>query len=204
MEPEENKEKDVNFDCTQTDVVTSDIESMCMYCHKTGYTKYLKKDIPHFREVLISSFECPHCGHRDNDVSFAGALADFGVRYELNVINNISFNRQVVKSEWATIRVPEAELEIPPAAQRASIKTIQGYFQATVDHLLLMQAERRANDPETAAKIDEYCKKLERFVTGDAMPFTFIVEDPSGNSTIENPQAPTPDPYCHVTQWARS
>ena len=36
------------------------------------------------------------------------------------------------------------------------------------------------------------------------MPFKFILEDPSGNSTIENPQAPTPDPYCRVTHWARS
>lgn len=89
---------------------------MCMYCHKTGFTKYLKKDIPHFREVLISSFECPHCGYTNNDVSFAGSLADFGVRHELHVINNISFFRQVVKSEWATIKVPEAELEIPPQA----------------------------------------------------------------------------------------
>lgn len=141
MEPEEEKkegEQQNFFDLTKVDVVTSDIPSMCMYCHKTGFTKYLKKNIPHFKEVLISSFECPHCGHANNDVSFAGSLGDFGVRYELNVINNISFNRQVVKSEWATIRVPEADLEIPPAAQRSSIKTLEGYFRATIDHLQMM------------------------------------------------------------------
>lgn len=64
--------------------------------------------------------------------------------------------------------------------------------------------ERRQADPDTAGKIDAYCQKLERFVNGDAVPFTFIIEDPSGNSNIENPQAPTPDPYCKVTHWARS
>ena len=36
------------------------------------------------------------------------------------------------------------------------------------------------------------------------MPFTFIIEDPSGNSNVENPQAPTPDPYCKTTHWARA
>jgi zinc finger protein len=36
------------------------------------------------------------------------------------------------------------------------------------------------------------------------MPFTFIVEDPSGNSYISNPQAPTRDPYCKITKYIRS
>lgn len=36
------------------------------------------------------------------------------------------------------------------------------------------------------------------------MPFTFILEDPSGNSFIQNPSAPTADQYCKKTQWIRS
>jgi zinc finger protein len=36
------------------------------------------------------------------------------------------------------------------------------------------------------------------------MPFTFIVEDPSGNSFVENPSAPTADQYCKKTHWIRS
>jgi C4-type Zn-finger protein len=40
-----------------------------------------------------------------------------------------------VKSEFATIRVPEAGLEIPPETQKGSIKTIEGYFMSTVEGL---------------------------------------------------------------------
>jgi len=36
------------------------------------------------------------------------------------------------------------------------------------------------------------------------MPFTFIIEDPSGNSFVENPSAPTADQYCKKTHWIRS
>ena len=39
-------------------------------------------------------------------------------------------------------------------------------------------------DPENHAKIEEYCEKLLDFSTGKTMPFTFIVEDPSGNSFV--------------------
>jgi len=47
-----------------------------------------------------------------------------------------------------------------------------------------MQEERRAADPDTAKKIDEYCEQLAAYADGDKMPFTFIVEDPSGNSFV--------------------
>lgn len=36
------------------------------------------------------------------------------------------------------------------------------------------------------------------------MPFTFIVEDVSGNSFVENPSAPTADQYCKKTHWIRT
>jgi len=59
-------------------------------------------------------------------------------------------------------------------------------------------------DPETAQKIDEYCEKLKKFAQGEIMPFTFIVEDVSGNSFVENPSAPTADQYCKKTHWIRT
>lgn len=63
---------------------------------------------------MLSSFECENCGYKNSEVQFCGKLEDYGVKYELRVINPIAFNRTVVKSEYATIRVPECGLEIPP------------------------------------------------------------------------------------------
>ena len=68
-------------------------------------------------------------------MQFAGTIGDYGVRYEVNVLNLVAFNRTVVKSDYATIKVPEAGLEIPPESQKGSIKTIEGYFRATIEGL---------------------------------------------------------------------
>mmetsp|Transcript_35777 Transcript_35777/g.54803 ORF Transcript_35777/g.54803 Transcript_35777/m.54803 type:complete len:110 (+) Transcript_35777:151-480(+) len=106
-----------------------------MACEEQGVTKFMYTKIPFFREVMISAFACEHCGHKNSEVTFAGKLEDFGVRYELNVVNDLAFNRTVVKSEYATITVPEIGLEIPPQTQKGSIKTVEGYFLSTIEGL---------------------------------------------------------------------
>ena len=47
-----------------------------------------------------------------------------------------------------------------------------------------MQPERRKFDPATAAKIDEFLAKLETYKNGEVLPFTFEINDPSGNSFV--------------------
>jgi zinc finger protein len=85
-----------------------------MNCEEQGLTKFMVTKIPFFKEILLSSFQCDHCCYKNSEVQFAGKLEDYGVKYEVNVINSVAFNRTIVKSEFATIRVPEAGLEIPP------------------------------------------------------------------------------------------
>ena len=58
-------------------------------------------------------------------------------------------------------------------------------------------------DPETAAKIDEFIKKLETYRTGEK-EFTLILEDISGNSFIENPHAPSTDPNTTTENFSRT
>ncbi len=40
------------------------------------------------------------------------------------------------------------------------------------------------HDPATAEKIDEFIVKLEKYANGEIFPFSFIVDDPSGNSFV--------------------
>jgi hypothetical protein len=39
-----------------------------------GTTRLLLTQIPHFREIVLISFECPHCGYRNNEVQPAGII----------------------------------------------------------------------------------------------------------------------------------
>jgi zinc finger protein len=47
-------------------------------------------------------------------------------RIEIRIRNERDLSRQVVKSDYATITVPEIELEIPPISQKGEISTIEG------------------------------------------------------------------------------
>jgi len=67
-----------------------------------------------------------------------------------------------------------------------------------------MQEERRKYDPATAAKIDEFIQRIQEFIDGRRFPFTFILDDPSGNSFIQNPQAPNKDIYMNSEFYART
>ena len=54
---------------------------------------------------------------------------------------------QVVKSDSATVRVPELDFEIPAATQRGSITTVEGLLRDAADALRALQPERTAADP---------------------------------------------------------
>lgn len=48
-------------------------------------TKLLLTKIPMFREVIISSFHCVHCGEKNSDVQSGAAIMDKGVTFTLKV-----------------------------------------------------------------------------------------------------------------------
>lgn len=51
-----------------------EIESLCMRCHESGVTRLLLTTIPYFKEIVVSSFHCDHCGYRDTEVQSAGEI----------------------------------------------------------------------------------------------------------------------------------
>ncbi|KAB8392298.1 hypothetical protein FH972_024813 [Carpinus fangiana] len=181
------------------------VESLCMRCGENGITKFLLTLIPHFRKILLSAFECPHCGERNNEVQFAGEIQPRGCCYHLQVPSGDPkmLNRQVVKSESATIKIPELDFEIPPEAQRGSLSTVEGILVRAADELQALQEERKQVNPQTAEAIDQFLLKLKACATGDSS-FTFILDDPAGNSFIENPFSPSLDPSLIIKFYERT
>ncbi|WOK91654.1 hypothetical protein Cni_G00345 [Canna indica] len=182
-----------------------EIESLCMRCGENGTTRLLLTRIPHFREIVLMAFDCPHCNERNNEVQFAGELQPRGCCYRLEVPAGHSeiLNRQVVKSDSATIKVPELDFEIPPESQRGKLSTVEGILVRAADELEALQGERKKVDPVTAEAIDQFLIKLRSLVSGSSA-FTFILDDPAGNSFIENPLAPSSDPLLSIRFYERT
>jgi zinc finger protein len=81
-------------------------------------TTLLLTMIPHYREVILTSFSCDNCGLKNNEVQSGSRVQEVGVRFKCRIATVEGLGRQVVKSDHATVTVPEIELEIPSNSQK--------------------------------------------------------------------------------------
>ncbi|XP_068097024.1 zinc finger protein ZPR1 [Hyperolius riggenbachi] len=181
----------------------AEIESLCMNCYRNGMTRLLLTKVPFFREIIVSSFTCDFCAWSNTEIQSAGRIQEQGVRYSLSVRNKRDISREVVKTDYATTRIPEIDFEIPACTQKGVLTTIEGILERTIVGLQQEQPLRRAENAEIADRIDEFIGKLQRLKDGDT-PLTFVLDDPSGNSFVENPFAPHKDEALTVTHYRRS
>uniref|UniRef100_A0AC11CM10 ZPR1 zinc finger n=1 Tax=Ovis aries TaxID=9940 RepID=A0AC11CM10_SHEEP len=187
----------------------TEIESLCMNCYRNGMTRLLLTKIPFFREIIVSSFSCEHCGWNNTEIQSAGRIQDQGVRYTLTVRAQEGFcstqdmDREVVKTDSATTRIPELDFEIPAFSQKGALTTVEGLISRAISGLEQDQPTRRANEEAVAERIDEFIAKLKE-LKQVASPFTLIIDDPSGNSFVENPHAPRKDDALVITHYNRT
>lgn len=182
----------------------TEVSSLCMACEKQGITRMLFTKIPHFKEVVLMAFSCEHCGHESTDVQYGGEIQQKGVRYTLKVTANTKdVSRQVVKSDHASILLPHIEFEIPSDTQKGSLNTIEGFLTTAAEGLKHHQPERRTSQPEVAAKLDTIICELDECAAGKK-DFDFVLDDPAGNSFLENYLAPARDPKMTVEWYVRT
>jgi zinc finger protein len=162
-----------------------EIKSLCMNCHEEGLTRMLLTKIPYFSEVIIMSFECPHCGFKNSELQPAGDIQLKGSKYVLKIENKEDFNRQVVKQETATCKFIELDIEIPP--KRGQLTNVEGLLTEMIDDLKADQPARLESSKEIYDKIEEFIKKVQSYLNAEegTLPLTLELDDPAGNSWIE-------------------
>ncbi|KAL6946865.1 nucleolar zinc-finger protein [Hanseniaspora vineae] len=177
---------------TSSNKSATEVQSLCMQCHSpNGVTKLLLTSIPYFREVVLMSFECPDCGFHNNEIQPASEIQERGSQYIFKISSKEDLNRQVVKSEKATCKFLELEIEIPP--QRGQLTTVEGLLQEMLADLEAGQAERlSAGQQEVHDQIAAFAEKVRGTLSsvgqsdsGSTNTLTFVLDDPSGNSWIE-------------------
>ncbi|MGH0178962.1 UNVERIFIED_CONTAM: hypothetical protein FKN15_000413 [Acipenser sinensis] len=140
------------------------IESLCMSCFENGTTRLLLTKIPFFKEIIISSFTCDSCGGSNTEIQSAGKIQEQGVVYTLAIKTKQDMNREVIKSDSATTRIPELDFEIPPFTQKGCFTTS------------LISHSEQVTAPEVAAKIEEFVEKLIKLKDVET-PFTLADDD---------------------------
>ncbi|KAK9466375.1 ZPR1 zinc-finger domain-containing protein [Lipomyces arxii] len=161
----------------------TEIESLCMNCHENGSTRLLLTRIPYFREIILMSFACPHCGFRNTEIQPASEIQEKGSRYKFVLESKEDLNRQIVKSESCDATFPSIQLEIPH--QRGQLTNVEGLLSETADDLRPDQPVRKYTDPESYEKIEAFLGQIQDMIDGKSFPFEVTINDPSGNSWIE-------------------
>ncbi|KAI5284527.1 nucleolar zinc-finger protein, partial [Ascosphaera atra] len=70
QKPEQTQNEDQNDDDDDQQMPIS-VESLCINCEKNGTTRLLLLRVPFFRDIILESFECPHCFYKNNSVKAA-------------------------------------------------------------------------------------------------------------------------------------
>lgn len=83
-----------------------------------GITRLLLTKIPLYKEIVLMSFECEHCGCKNNEIQPGGKMEEKGVRITLTVQSEHDLNRQVVKSDYTSVKIVELDFEIPAQSQK--------------------------------------------------------------------------------------
>lgn len=159
--------------------------------------------IPHFREVVVTAFECPHCGYRNSEIQSASSLADKGSKITCLITEKNDLNRQIVRTEYASLQIPELDLELPANMKKTHLSTIEGVLRSTILDLNESQEHRKEEFPEIYEKISSITTKIEEILENPTK-LTIIIDDPSGNSYIENFLYPKTDPKLRSIYYVRS
>jgi zinc finger protein len=92
-----------------------------------------------------------------------------------------------VKSDSCSFKVVELDFEIPPTGKKGTLNTIEGLLVNAVDGLQGNLPLYRAADESKAAQVEAFLNTLAPYSRGEVLPFTVVLDDPAGNSYIENP-----------------
>lgn len=184
------------------DQPVTEMESLCMSCHENGTTRMMLTKIPHFKEIFVSSFSCPHCGNRNNSIQFVHELSDLGSKITLSCSQPTDFNRQVVVTEFCTVSLVEIDLELPPVASKTTLTTVEGILDSCIADLDQIKQLNQDASQEFLDKLTTVIEKLVEFKKGN-VAFTLKLDDPSGNSYIQKYSEPE-DPAITVEQYERT
>ncbi|KAF9653346.1 zinc-finger protein zpr1 [Thelephora ganbajun] len=194
-----------------------EVESLCMNCGEQGVTKLLLTTIPYFKEVIIMSFRCEHCGVSNNEIQSAGSIRPEGTIYTARIHDRQDLNRQLVKSASCSVTIPQFDLTIPPV--RGQLTTVEGLLRDIVADLSADQPLRKYQDENVYTKVQSIIDSIKVILDdddeettepkgpkekSDRFPsFTVQLDDPAGNSFIEF-LGSTADPKWNLRTYART
>jgi ZPR1 zinc finger protein len=177
----------------------------CPQCGVDAAQRMVKINIPYFKEVIVMALVCAKCGYKNSEIKVGGAISSKGRRISLHCKRLEDLSRDVLKSETATLRIPELDFTLNQYG------SMGGRF-TTVEGLLTNIRKELSENPfaigdsgERSAKENfaHFLARLESFARAKE-PFTMELDDPVANCYVQSLTAPQPDPQLEIEDYVRN
>lgn len=148
---------------------------------------------------------CDDCGLRTNEVKSGGATEDQGTKITLHLTDPSDMTRDLLKSETCGILIPELEFELGMAALGGKFTTLEGLLTDIKD-LIVSKNPFLCGDSSSSdrtEKLKQFGQKIDKIIAGE-LAVHVVLDDPAGNSYIQNIYAPDPDPEMTTEKYTRT
>lgn len=167
------------------DAAVMKLPTTCPSCGASTDTDMCVMNVPHFKEVIIMALTCENCGYKSNEVKGGGEIASHGTRITLQIQTTRDMSRGVVKSDTASIAIPEIDFEMKESGL-GLYTTVEGLLMKVHDGLKQANPFASGNEgPSTRHdKFDKFLSELKHIAEGNRLPFTLTITDPLSNSFV--------------------
>jgi len=201
-------------DIENEDIVPNEVYSFpahCPGCTRSCVTHMKMVEIPHFKQVVIMSTVCDHCGYRSNEVKTGGEVPEKGKRITLKVENATDLGRDILKSESCALECPELSLSVNPGTLGGRFTTVEGLLSQVRDDLRQQIFDVGDDSGAGGDSLPSEAKKnwtsffdgIDSAIKGEKK-FTVILSDPLASSYVQNLCSPDADPQIVEEEYERT
>ncbi|KAG9245093.1 ZPR1 zinc-finger domain-containing protein [Calycina marina] len=209
-----NSTRQTSGDVADGDIIPNEVYSFpatCPGCTRNCITHMKMVEIPHFKQVVIMSTVCDHCGYRSNEVKTGGEVPEKGKRITLNVENRTDLGRDILKSESCALECPELSLSINPGTLGGRFTTVEGLLSQVRDDLHQQIFDIGDDTGKGGDSLPSEAKKnwtaffdgIDAAIQGEKK-FTVILSDPLASSYVQNLCSPDKDLQIEEEEYERT
>lgn len=164
-------------------MVSGEIPIECPNCGKQAKMIETEEEVPHFGHILISSLQCDSCQLKLNDVMSVNTRKPMESKVEVR--NEKDLETKLVKGSTGTVKIPQLGVIVEPGgAAEGYITNLEGFLDRVVQAAkILADADYKEEEKNARKLANKELRKLQDAKKG-LIPFTVIVKDPLGNSTL--------------------
>lgn len=201
-------------DTEDAEIIPNEVYSFpatCPGCTKSCVTHMKMVEIPHFKQVVIMSTVCDHCGYRSNEVKTGGEVPEKGKKITLKVQKPEDLGRDILKSESCALECPELNLSVNPGTLGGRFTTVEGLLTQVRDDLHQQifdvgddtGAGGDSLPSEAKTNWANFFNGIDAAIRGETK-FTVILTDPLASSYVQNLCSPEEDPQITSEEYERT